>query len=292
MELRILRYFLTVAREQNISRAAEALHITQPTLSRQLMDLEEELGTKLLIRGKKNRSVELTEDGLLLRSRAEEIVALADKTESEFAGEDHGIAGDIYIGAGETDAMRILAEAAKKLRDDHPNIRFHLFSGNAEAVSKRLDKGLLDFGVLIGEADLKKYNALTLPAADIWGVLLRRDSELAFLPHIRPEDLLDKPLILSQQSLEHNEFAGWLGTEPERLSIVATYNLIFNASLLVEAGLGYAITLDKLVNTADSPLMFRPLEPRVEGRLNLVWKKYHVFSRAAELFVRELRELL
>lgn len=289
MELRVLRYFLAVAREQSISGAAEALHITQPTLSRQLMDLEEELGTKLLIRGKKNRRVELTEDGLLLRSRAEEIVALADKTEAELSGENHGIAGDIYIGAGETDAMRILAAAAKKLHDSYPNIRYHLFSGNAEAVTERLDKGLLDFGILIGEADMKKYNALTLPATETWGVLMRGDSELAAKESIRPEMLREKPLIVSQQSMEHNEFAGWLGAEPERLNVVATYNLIYNASLLVEAGLGCAITIEKLVNTAGSPLVFRPFEPRVEGRLNLVWKKYHAFSRAAELFIRELR---
>ena len=289
MELRVLRYFLAVAREQSVSGAAESLHITQPTLSRQLMDLEEELGTKLLIRGKKNRRVELTEDGLLLRSRAEEIVALADKTEAELSGEDRGTAGDIYIGAGETDAMRILAAAAKKLHDSYPNIRYHLFSGNAEAVTERLDKGLLDFGILIGEADLKKYNALTLPATETWGVLMRWDSELAAKESVRPEMLREKPLILSQQSVEHNEFAGWLGVEPERLNVVATYNLIYNASLLVEAGLGCAITIEKLVNTADSPLVFRPFEPRMEGRLNLVWKKYHVFSRAAELFIREIR---
>ena len=289
MELRVLRYFLAVAREQSVSGAAESLHITQPTLSRQLMDLEEELGTKLLIRGKKNRRVELTEDGLLLRSRAEEIVALADKTEAELSGEDRGTAGDIYIGAGETDAMRILASAAKKLHDSYPNIRYHLFSGNAEAVTERLDKGLLDFGILIGEADLKKYNALTLPATETWGVLMRWDSELAAKESVRPEMLREKPLILSQQSVEHNEFAGWLGVEPERLNVVATYNLIYNASLLVEAGLGCAITIEKLVNTADSPLVFRPFEPRMEGRLNLVWKKYHAFSRAAELFIREIR---
>ena len=290
MELRVLRYFLAVAREQSISGAAQALHITQPTLSRQMMELEQELGTQLLIRGKKNRRIELTEDGLLLRSRAEEIVALANKTQTEFSHQEHTVTGDIYIGAGETDAMRILAVAAKRLHEDHPHIRFHLFSGNAEAVTERLDKGLLDFGILIGEADLTKYNALTLPAAETWGVLMRRDSELAAYESIRPERLWDKPLILSQQSVAHNEFAGWLGREPERLNVVATYNLIFNASLLVEAGLGYAITIDKLVNTAGSPLVFRPFEPKLEGRLSLVWKKYHAFSRAAELFVRQLRE--
>ena len=290
MELRVLRYFLAVAREQSISGAAQSLHITQPTLSRQMMELEEELGTKLLVRGKKNRRVELTEDGLLLRSRAEEIVDLANKTEAEFSREEHTVTGDIFIGAGETDAMRILAAAAKRLHQSYPNIRYHLFSGNAEAVTERLDKGLLDFGILIGEADLTKYNALTLPASETWGVLMRRDSELASNESIRPEMLWDKPLIMSQQSVAHNEFTGWLGLEPERLNVIATYNLIYNASLLVEEGLGYAITIENLVNTSDSPLAFRPFEPRLEGRLSLVWKKYHAFSRAAELFIRELRE--
>lgn len=290
MELRVLRYFLAVAREESISRAAEALHITQPTLSRQMMELEEELGTRLFLRGKKNRRVTLTEDGLLLRSRAEELVTLADKTEAEFIRDEREtVAGDIHLGAGETDAMHLLAAAAKRLRDRHPGICFHLFSGNAEAVTERLDKGLLDFGVLIGEADTTKYNTLALPAVDRWGVLMRVDSDLASREHICPTDLRDRPLILSQQSIAHNELAGWFQTEPERMTIAATYNLIYNASLLVEAGVGYAITLDKLVNTAGTSLIFRPMEPPLEGRLHLVWKKYHVFSPAAEVFLRELR---
>ena len=289
MELRVLRYFLAVVREQSISRAAESLSLTQPTLSRQLMDLEEELGVRLLTRGRKNHSIALTEEGMLLKARAEEIVALADRTEAELAWQEREIAGDIYLGAGETDAMRLLAQAAKRLQETYPHIRYHLFSGNAEDVSARLDKGLLDFGVLIGEADLSKYNFLPLGAVDVWGVLLRGDDPLAVKDSIRPEDLWSRPLILSQQSLRSNELSGWLGRSMERLNVAATYNLIYNAALLVEAGLGCAITIEKLVNTSGRPLCFRPLEPRFEGRLNIVWKKHHVFSKAAEAFLREMR---
>lgn len=288
MELRVLRYFLAVAREQSISRAAERLNITQPTLSRQLMDLEEELGAKLIVRGGRNHGVTLTEDGLLLKARAEEIVELADRTETEFANQEREVSGDIYIGAGETDAMRLLANTAKRLRDTYPQIRYHLFSGNADDVFERLDKGLLDFGVLIGETDMTKYDFLPLPVVDIWGVLLREDDPLAQKENIRSRDLRKKSLILSQQSLRSNELSGWLGRNADRLNIAATYNLIYNAALMVEAGLGCAITIDKLVNTAGTLLCFRPLEPRLEVRLNIVWKKHQVFSKAAELFLREV----
>ncbi len=290
MELRVLRYYLAVAREESISRAAESLHITQPTLSRQLMDLEAELGTQLLIRSRRDKSIRLTEDGILLRSRAEEILTLADKTAAEFTASGNSVSGEIAIGAGETDAVRLLAEAAHRIREQHPGIRFHLFSGNAEAVTDRLDKGLIDFGVLVGSVDMAKYNSLSLPVLDTWGVLMRTDSELASHDRITPEMLRDKPLIMSQQSLEHNEFSGWIGLEAEKLNVVSTYNLIYNATLFVEAGIGYAVTIEKLVNTQGRKLVFRALSPKMESRLSLVWKKYHVFSPAAELFLQGLRE--
>ena len=290
MELRVLRYFLAVAREESISRAAESLHITQPTLSRQLMDLEAELGTQLFIRSRRDKSIRLTEDGIRLRSRAEEILTLADKTAAEFSASEDSVSGEIAIGAGETDAVRLLAETAERIHEQHPGIRFHLFSGNAETVTDRLDKGLIDFGVLVGSVDMAKYNSLSLPAQDTWGVLMRTDSELAPHDRITPELLRDKPLLLSQQSLAHNEFSGWLGLEAEQLDVVATYNLIYNATLFVEAGMGYAVTIDKLVNTQGRELVFRPLSPKMESRLSLVWKKYHVFAPAAELFLRGLRE--
>ena len=178
MELRVLRYFLAVAREESISDAAEFLHITQPTLSRQLMDLEEELGKQLLIRGKRNRKIMLTEDGMRLRKRAEEIVALADKTEAEFLAADDAVSGDVYIGCGESDAMRIIAKTAVKLRQDYPDIHFHLYSGNAEDVSERMEKGLLDFGIFITSANIDKYDYLKLPAYDTWGLIMRKSDQL------------------------------------------------------------------------------------------------------------------
>lgn len=289
MELRVLRYFLAVAREESISAAAETLHLTQPTLSRQLMDLEEELGKKLFLRG--SRKVTLTEDGVLLRKRAAEIVELVEKTESEFHEPEELIGGDIYIGGGETDAMRLLAQAAKEFQTEHPQVRYHLFSGNAEDVTERLDKGLLDFGVLIEPADLKKYDLMKLPATDVWGVLMRKDSPLAGREAIRREELWDKPLLLSRQSLGQNETYALLGRSADSLHIVTSYNLIYNAALMVEEGMGYALTLDRLVNTTgESKLCFRPLEPRQEVGLDIVWKKYQVFSRATERFLEYLQE--
>lgn len=289
MELRVLKYFLAVAREESISGAAQALHMTQPTLSRQLMDLEEELGKQLLIRG--SRRITLTEEGMLLRKRAAEILDLVEKAEAELTAPDEVVNGDIYIGGGETEAMRMIAEIATGLQRSCPDIRYHLYSGNADDVTERLDKGLLDFGVLIEPANMKKYDYIRLPATDTWGLLMPRDCPLAARPVIRPQDLWDLPLITSRQSMLSNEFSGWLGKEFEKLRIVATYNLVYNASLLVAAGMGYALCLDKLVNTSEeSPLCFRPLKPRMEVHLDIVWKKYQVFSGAAERFLKEVRE--
>lgn len=289
MDIRVLRYFLAVAREESISGAAEYLHLTQPTLSRQLMDLEIELGKKLFIRG--SRKVTLTEEGLLLRKRAEEILDLVEKTESELHEKDEAdIAGDIYIGGGETAAMRLVAQTAKELQADYPHIRYHLFSGNGEDVSERLDKGLLDFGILIEPFNLKKYDAIQLPATDIWGVLMRKDSPLAEKESIGPKDLWRVPLLTSRQVMAQKELLAWLGKKPEELNIVTTYNLIYNASLMVEEGLGYALSLDKLINTTgDSALCFRPLAPKLEVGLDVVWKKYQVFSAATAKFLARLQ---
>lgn len=289
MELRVLRYFLAVAREESISAAAEALHLTQPTLSRQLMELEGELGVTLMVRGKRNRKISLTDAGQLLRSRGEEIVALADKAEAEFKAPDDLIGGDVYIGGGETDAMRLIAKAAKQLQNEHPHIRFHLFSGNANDVGERLDKGLLDFGVLIEPANMEKYDYIRMPATDTWGLLMRKDSPLAARNTICPEDLADIPLLTSRQTMVRNELSGWSGWDFERLNVVATYNLIYNASLMVDEGVGYALCLDKLVNTTGGNLCFRPLGPRLEARLSVVWKKHKMFSKAAECFLKVLQ---
>ena len=293
MEIRVLRYFLAVAREESISRAAEYLHVTQPTLSRQLMELEDELGTRLFVRGKRNRSVILTDEGMLLRRRAEEIVELTDKTEAEIHAKDEIISGDIYIGSGETDAMRLIAQTARDLQEDYPDICYHLFSGNADDVTERLDKGLLDFGILVGSANTEKYDYITLPATDVWGLLMRKDSPLAEKNAVRPEDLKGLRILGSRQAVMRNELSGWYGGDFERLNIAATYNLIYNAALMVDEGFGYALCLDKLINTTgDSNLCFRPLEPRLEARLILVWKKYQVFSRAVQKFLERLQARL
>lgn len=288
MELRVLRYFLAVAREESISRAANSLHLTQPTLSRQIIDLEQELGTKLFIRSK--RKITLTDAGVRLRRRAEDIVDLMDKTEAEFFEPEDVISGDVYIGSGETHAMQLIANAIHHIQAEHPLVRFHLHSGNADDVLERLDKGLLDFGLLIEPANHAKYDSLSLPAVDVWGVLMRRDSPLADRHTIRPQDLWDAPLMLSRQRFVSNEIAGWFQKDFKTLHLVATYNLVYNASLLVEEGVGYALCLDKLVNTTgSSALCFRPLEPRLEAGLMLVWKKHQVFSKASELFLWNLQ---
>lgn len=289
MELRVLRYFLAVAREETISGAAEAVHVTQPTLSRQMMDLEEELGKTLFLRGK--RRILLTEEGVFLRKRAQEIVDLVEKTESAFNAADKDIVGEVWIGGGETDAMRLIARAARELQAKHPHISYHLFSGNAEDVAERLDRGLVDFGIVVEPADLSRYDFIRLPVTDIWGVLMRKDSPLAEKQAIRPEDLLELPLLCSQQPMVRNEISGWMGTNYEKLHIVTTYNLLYNASLMVEEGMGYALCLDKIVRTSEEgPLCFRPLEPRLEVGLDIVWKKHQVFSKAAAEFLNHLQK--
>lgn len=293
MDIRILRYFLAVVREESISGAAEFLHLTQPTLSRQLMDLEEELGVKLLNRGKKNQRITLTDEGMLLRKRAEEIIALTDKTISEFDTSHEIISGDIYIGGGETNAMRLIARVGKKLQSKYPLIRYHLFSGNADDVAERLDKGLLDFGLFIEPANMERYNYLRLPDTDTWGLLMRKDSPLADKASIHAEDLENIPLIVSRQSMVHNELSGWNGRDFNELNIVATYNLIYNASLMVDEGFGYALCLDRLVFAADNNnFCFRPLEPELMAHVDIAWKKYQIFSKAAEIFLRALQDEL
>ena len=293
MEIRLLEYFLAVAREQNITAAAESLHISQPALSTQLKALETELGKQLLIRGVKgSRKVVLTEEGMILRKRAEEIISLMRRTEEEITGVGENIAGNVFIGTGETETVRLFAQVAKKLQQKYPDIRYHISSGNAEHVLEYLDKGLIDFGLLFTEIDSQKYEAVPVPVKDTWGVLMRKDSPLAEKESICPDDLWDKPLIVSHQKGDDVYLNRWLQREASELHIVATYNLLFNASLLVSEGLGYALGFDKLINTQGSNLCFRPLSSRLEARGFIVWKKYQVFSRAANIFLQYLRELL
>lgn len=289
MDIRVLQYFLAVAREESITKAAERLRMTQPPLSRQLKDLEEELGKQLLIRGSKK--VTLTEDGMLLRKRAEELVDLMEKTKAELTSSDENIGGDIHIGCGETEAISFLAQAARDLQKKHPLIHYHIYSGDAERVMERLDKGLIDFGLLVGSVDINKYDYIKLPLKDTWGILMRRDSPLAEKESIIAEDLWDKPLIISHQTSANSEMFSWLKRDTSRLNIVATYDLVYNASLFVRKGFGYVLALDKIINTTgDSELCFRPLYPTLEVRLCIVWKKYQVFSKASNAFLQQLQQ--
>lgn len=288
MDIRVLQYFLAVAREESITRAAETLRMTQPPLSRQLKDLEDELGKKLLIRGSKK--VTLTEDGMLLRKRAEEMIDLMEKTKAELTSSDENISGEIYIGGGETDAVSLFAQTAGKLQKTHPLIHYHIYSGDAEIVMEKLDKGLIDFGLLVGPVDVSRYDYMRLPISDIWGVLMRKDSSLAGKDVICAEDLWDKPLIVSHQAYSGRDVSAWLGRDTHKLNVVMTYNLIYNAAHFVKTGVGYAITLDKLINTTgDSDICFRPLYPILEAGLCIVWKKYQVFSRASKEFLSLLK---
>lgn len=289
MDIRVLQYFLAVAREASITKAAESLNMTQPPLSRQLKELEEELGKQLFIRG--SRRITLTEEGMILRKRAEEILELMEKTKIEISASSENISGEIYIGGGETEGIRLIAKTAEKIRRKYPGISYHLFSGNAEDVTERLDRGLLDFGILIEPADIKKYDFIKLPAKDRWGLLMRRDHPLAAKSGIEPEDLQGLPLIASRQSLAHNELSGWLGKQYESLQIVTTYNLIYNASLMVEEKVGCALCLDHIIpEYENSPLCFRPLKPLIEVGLDIVWKKYQVLTKSAALFLNALQE--
>lgn len=294
MELRVLNYFLAIAREQSIVHAAESLHLSQPTLSTQIKHLEEELGKQLFIRGTKGtRKVTLTEEGMILRKRAEEILDLVKRTENEITMNDDIIIGDVYIGAGETDGVRFMAKAAGILGKDYPGIHYHISSGNASHVMEHLDRGLIDFGIIFGDVDLTKYNALDTLYSDSWGVLMRKDSELAEKDVITPEDLKDKPLILSQQEAVGGTLTQWMGCEVSQLNIIATYNLLFNASLLVDEGLGYAMGYDKIINTTgNSHLCFRPLSPHLESPMHIIWKKYQMFSKPAEKYLEVLKNLL
>lgn len=290
MELRVLRYFIEVAREQNITAAADRLFITQSTLSKQLMELEKELGKKLLVRGK--RKTTLTEDGMFLFRRALEIVELADKTEGAFKGTDEAVAGDIFIGCGETEGIQTIIEAMKQLNASHPDIHFHMYSGNDEDVSERLDNGLIDFGLFVGNTNLEKYNYLKLPQTDTWGLLMRTDCPLAAGETVKPADLTGIPLLCSRQAVHSNELSGWLGYDFSKLHIISTHNLVNNTAFMVKAGMGCALTIDKIINTEGTQLTFRPLEPRLEAALCFAWKKYQVFSKASQKFLDILHKVI
>ena len=290
METRALKYFLVAAREGSITKAANSLGLTQPNLSRQINILERDIGKKLFNRS--NYKIKLTSEGILLKKRAEEIIDMIEKTRAEFKSSDKIIAGDIRIGGGETHAIELITKIMRNIQKDYPNIQYHLHSGNSDDVSEKLDKGLLDFGILIEPAGILKYDFIKIPAKDTWGVLMRKDSKLAKKKFITKNDLIKLPIICSRQAVYNrpsdNKFLEWFQSDFDKLNIVATYNLIYNASIMVKSGIGYAIGLDKLINVNGSSLCFVPLKPKLEAELNIVWKKEQVFSPASGIFLDAL----
>jgi len=292
MEIRVLKYFLAVVQAGSITKAANYLHLTQPTLSRQLQDLERELGQKLLIRS--NHNVTLTPEGMILRKRAQEIIDMVEKTQNEFSSLKNDITGDIYIGCGETDTMRSIAEIFYNIHTEYPKIKYHINSGNADDIIERLDKGLLDFGLFIAPIDLSKYEYIKLPTVDIWGLIIRKDDKLAHKKAITLDDIIKAPLLGSRQVVKYkntsDDFKKWFKGNLHNLNLIGTYNLIYNAGIMVEAGLGYALCIDKLINTtANSNLCFKPFYPELKSELFVIWKKSQIFSPAAKLFLDKLK---
>ena len=288
MEIRVLRYFLEIARTGNMTRAAETLHVSQPTLSKQIKDLEQELGKKLFIR--KSTSLSLTDEGMLLRKRAEDILDMVDKTTDEFKALDEITGGEVHIGCAESYQIKYLAQAIHSFKKKYPLFRYHLTSGNTEQVTERLDRGLIDFAVIVEPPNLSRYNYLELPESDIWGLIMKNDDPLARKNTICFEDLADLDLICSEQGMKF-DIARWCGEKADTLNLTGTLNLSYNGSVFVKEGLGYMLTFDKLIKTdSESGLCFRPLEPVLETKMYVIWKKYQVFTPIAELLLDELKE--
>ena len=287
MELRVLKYFLAVAREENITKAAALLHLTQPTLSRQLMQLEEELGVQLFRRSRYH--IELTEEGMLLRRRAQELVDLAEKTTREFTMRETELMGEIAIGAGETRSMSFLSRAMVSFRERYPKVTFRIFSANADDVKERLDTGLLDMGLLTEPVDVGRYAFCRMKERDRWGVLVRLDSPLAGLDSVTPDDLAQVPLIISGRERVQRELANWFGDRWERLQIAATFNLILNAANMVRYGVGTALSFD--LNFSFDDLRFIPLSPTMDTGTVLVWKKDLVLTPVVEAFHQHIKNV-
>ncbi|MCM1064946.1 MAG: LysR family transcriptional regulator [Eubacterium sp.] len=288
MEIRTLRYFLAAAREENMTRAAEMLHVTQPTLSKQLKSLEEELGKKLFTRH--SFSIRLTEEGMLLRKRAEDLVKMADKIATEFITLDDVTGGDVYLGLAESYQIRFLARQIHAFKKTCPGLRYHITSGDTEQVTEKLDKGILDFAALAEEPDAAKYDHLCFPEADVWGVVMPDDCPLAAKKEICVDDLANLPLFCSEQSW-NKDIPRWCGGRINELRLEGSFRLSYNASLFVKEGLGYLLTFDRLIDTGPgSGLAFRPLFPRLETKMYLIWKKYQVFTPIAERLLESLRQ--
>lgn len=288
MELRVLKYFLAVAREQNITKAADIIHITQPTLSRQIHQLEDELGVKLFNRDPK---FALTEKGVLLRRRAEEIVDLVMKTEQEIKEQPQEINGTIYIGGGETSAMHVWGKIIKEFSDEHPAVSFDFYSGNADSLKERMDNGLVDIVLLIEPVEIDKYDFLRLPVTERFGILMHKNSNLANKKSVTFNDLLDKPLILPGRNIIQKQMLQWFRKQYKSLNVIATYNLIYNAAIMVEEGLGYALVLENLIRENDN-LCYKNIEPSFEVGVVLAWKKNQIFSIATKAFLDKTKKSL
>lgn len=289
MEIRVLRYFLEIAREENMSRAAERLHVSQPTLSRAVKELEEELGRQLFTRS--NYSIHLTDEGMLLRKRAEDLIEMADKITDEFSSLGDTVSGDIYIGCAESHLVKYLARAVKNLNERYPLIRFHIISGDTEQVEEKLRKGLYDFAFIVEPPDLSQYNYLEVPECDVWGAVIPKNHPLAKKAEITIDDLLPYPIFTSRQSITV-DLPRWCGEYTEKLKLFASFNLSNNAAVFAREGLGITLTFDHLVDTgSESGLVFRPLSPRLETRMYIIWKKYQVFTPAAKALLDELNNL-
>ena len=287
MDIRTMQYYLAVVREGTISAAANALHVAQPSLSRQMKDLEEELGAPLFVRG--NRKITLTEEGMVLRKRAEEMVRLMQMTEDEISQIRNHISGSVRIGAGESWSFHYLSRAAAAIAEEHPDIRFHITSGDTRDLMDELNNGLIDFAVIFTDVDHMLYQSIELPVEDTFGLLMPKDCPLAKKDQIRFSDLKGLPVIVSRAAEPY--FAGT--GELSSMHVIATYNLVYNASLLVEDGLGYAICFDRLINTTgDSPLCMRPLVPQRKSAGYLIWKKYQIFSPAVQMFIDRIRDMI
>ncbi len=287
MEIRTLRYFLAAAREENLTRAAAQLHVTQPTLSKALKSLEEELGKKLFVRS--SFSIRLTEEGALLRDRAADLVAMADRIEAEFFSLDDITGGELYFGLAESCQIRFLARQIRTFQKTYPNLRYFITSGDTEQVAEKLDRGLLDFAVLAQTPDENKYGALRFPEADVWGLVMPEDDPLASKAVIRAEDLIGLPLFCSGQGWE-NDIPHWAGEKMAQLHLEGSFRLSYNASIFTKERLGYLLTFDQLIDTsAGSALTFRPLYPRLETALYLIWKKHQALSPIAERFLAQVK---
>lgn len=292
MDIRSMQYFLAIAREGSITKAAEALHMTQPPLSRQMIELETELGVALLDRSGKR--VTLTEDGRVFRERAQEIVDLAESLRCDITTDTKAIAGEIRIACGETDAVALLARAAKRLQSEHPHITYRLLSGDGDFVLEKLEYGAVDLGLLVvSSVNSAQFDFLRLPVQDTWGILMKEDDDLARRNRIERADIVDKPLLLPYRAAMSSDLMSWFGPEKAELDVVATYDLAYNVSRFAREGLGYAVVLDGIVDaTAGSGLTFRPLAPRLNASLFLVWKREQRPSRAANAFLEKMRGLI